>query len=423
MQNDGPELQVHLLNNGFRMIKFTEASDVRQILTSILLSISPDQRINPMYYALRLRHTLTQEIIWLSPDTTMLQVMAHILNPMCANADCPNVDKTSLLDKFNQLKANASAVHSNSVWRVELRVRYVPPELRTLYETDPKTCHFYFDQVKQDYIQSNVAQMDQETAIQLCCLAIRHYYKEVKEPADKKNHIDYIEKERGFSNFIPKSVIDTIKPKNLKKAIQAAYKKVYNESEVDYMLRFFELLRAHFTFEQEKFSVTLSTGWNIEIDLIIGPHLGISYLKHANADPTKVANFEDVMKVQTFLVAGSGGGSNPSTLSTANGSGTSQGQTQQPEPDVVPSVVAGKKTQQSPLPNKKLLKGKLSIVGGGGGGTSSNSSSVSSTMSSMAAQSTCNCSDIKTQLKIKVTNNEDDLSITCNGVKVSWEDL
>lgn len=394
------------------MIKFNETSDVRQILMSILMSIYPDGRINPLYYALRLRHTLTQEIVWLSPDTTMLQVMAHILNPMCANADCPNVDKSSLLEKFNQLKASASAaVHSNSVWRVELRVRYVPQELRTLYETDPKTCHFFFDQVKQDYIQSNVANVDQETAVQLCCLAIRHYYKEVKEPSDKKNnHIDYIEKERGFSNFIPKSVIDTIKPKNLKKLIQAAYKKVYAESEVDYMLRFFDLLRAHFTFEQEQFSVTLSTGWNIEVDLIIGPHLGISYLKHVNAEPTKVANFEDVMRVQTCPLPGS----NPSTLTSSNSSGSAAAVVVQcDQPDVV------KKTQQSPLPNKKLLKsGKLSLIGGGGSSNSS-SASAATTTTTTVAQSTCHCSDIKTQLKIKVANNDDDLSITCNGVKVS----
>lgn len=390
LQSDGPELQVHLLNNGFRMIRFGIGTDVRQILSSILTSIAPDQRINPIYYALRLRHTLTQEVVWLSPDMPMLQVVAHILNPACANPDCPQAENSSLLDKFHMLKANASAVHSNSVWRVELRVRYVPPELRTLYDTDPRTCHFYFDQVKQDYIQANVTQMDQETAVQLCCLAIRHYYKEVKEPSDKKNHVEYIEKERGFSNFIPKSVIEASKPKALKKAIQATYKKVYAESEVEYMLRFFELLRPYLSFEQEKFSVTLSTGWNIEIDLIIGPHLGISYLKHAHADPTKVADFKDVVKVQTSTLP------NSHPLSS------------EPDLPTLPNSITGLKTQQSPLPNKKLLKGKLSLIGVG----------PSSVTAAAVAQATCHCSDIKTQLRIKVANNEDDLSITCGGVKV-----
>lgn len=403
VQNDGPELQIHLPNNGFRMIRFNESSDVRHILNSILMSIAPDQKINPLCYALRLRHTLTQEIIWLSPDTTMMQVMAHISNPMCANSECPNLDKSQVMERFGQLKSNSSSVHSSSVWRAELRVRYVPKDLRELYETDPRTCHYYFDQVKQDYIQSNSAQVDQDTAIQLCCLSIRHYYKEVKEPSDKKNHVDYIEKERGFSNFIPKSVIDSIKQKNLKKLIQTGYKKVYNFSEPEYMLKFFDLLRPHFQFEQERFLVTLSTGWNIEIDLIIGPHFGISYLKNANAEPTKVADFQDVVRIATSILPGQAAcTSAPSTLLSAS---TTNGTSDQPD--------VTKKTAQSPLPHKKLLKSsKFSL-----GSNSSNSSSVSSTLNN-SAQSSCSCADLKTQLKIKVSNNDDDLSIACNGIKV-----
>lgn len=91
--------------------------------------------------------------------------------------------------------------------------------------------------VKQDFIQSNVTLIDQDVAIQICCLGIRHYYKDTNQTSDKKHHIDYIEKEIGFSNFIPKTVIDAIKQKNLKKLIQTGYKKVYNYSEMEYMLK------------------------------------------------------------------------------------------------------------------------------------------------------------------------------------------
>lgn len=92
-------------------------------------------------------------------------------------------------------------------------------------------------QVKQDYIQMNQPSIDQDIAVQLCCLGIRHYYKDTNQSSDKKHHIDYIEKEIGFSNFIPKSVIETIKQKNLKKLIQAGYKKVYAYTDVEYMLK------------------------------------------------------------------------------------------------------------------------------------------------------------------------------------------
>lgn len=53
---------MHLPNHGFRMIRFDEASDVRQIIKLIVGSMSPSQKTNPQSYALRLRHMLTKEV-------------------------------------------------------------------------------------------------------------------------------------------------------------------------------------------------------------------------------------------------------------------------------------------------------------------------------------------------------------------------
>lgn len=55
-------LHVHLPNHGFRMIRFDEASDVRQVINLIISSMSPHQKTNSQSYALRLRHMLTREV-------------------------------------------------------------------------------------------------------------------------------------------------------------------------------------------------------------------------------------------------------------------------------------------------------------------------------------------------------------------------
>lgn len=86
------------------------------------------------------------QILWMPPDTSMTQVMAHISNPICTNAECPNADKESSR-KLVQQQQKAIIGHSNSVWKAELRVRYIPKNLKELYESDRTTCHFYFDQV------------------------------------------------------------------------------------------------------------------------------------------------------------------------------------------------------------------------------------------------------------------------------------
>lgn len=49
------------------MIRFDEASDVRQIINLIVSSMSPSQKTNPQSYALRLRHMLTKEVSFYIP--------------------------------------------------------------------------------------------------------------------------------------------------------------------------------------------------------------------------------------------------------------------------------------------------------------------------------------------------------------------
>lgn len=60
-QSETQTLHVHLPNHGFRMLRFDEASDVRQIINLIVNSMAPGQKTNPQSYALRLRHMLTKE--------------------------------------------------------------------------------------------------------------------------------------------------------------------------------------------------------------------------------------------------------------------------------------------------------------------------------------------------------------------------
>lgn len=70
-QTDAQTLHVHLPNHGFRMIRFDEASDVRQIINLIVGSMSPGQKTNPQSYALRLRHMLTREVMCSIVFTTL----------------------------------------------------------------------------------------------------------------------------------------------------------------------------------------------------------------------------------------------------------------------------------------------------------------------------------------------------------------
>jgi focal adhesion kinase 1 len=341
---------------------------------------------NPQYYAIRLRNIVTKEMLWIPQCTPMARVMEIITNESCSNPNCPNkstkksspspdVIPTANEGPPKEKESGFAPGHSNGVWKVELRVRYIPKDFKEIYEKDRATLNFFFNQVREDFIQSDIQSIDQDVAIQLCCLSIRHYYKDANRTfssSDRKNHLDYVEKELGFSNFIPKCVIDTIKHKNLKKLVQNMYKKIYSFSDSEYILKYFELLGQHFAYDHEKFVVTL--GWNIEIDLIIGPNHGISYLTHAQAKPTKVTDFETIKHIKTCILGTTGSGS--------------QTQSQSSQSTVL--------SQSNSLQNSKSKESQLNSCVQG-----------------------CGCKDIKSQLRIQIDENCDDLAITCLGVNVS----
>lgn len=61
------QLYIHLPNHGFRMIRIDEAADVRSIVRNLVGSMSSPIGVKPNchYYALRLRHIISKEILWL----------------------------------------------------------------------------------------------------------------------------------------------------------------------------------------------------------------------------------------------------------------------------------------------------------------------------------------------------------------------
>ncbi|PSN57364.1 hypothetical protein C0J52_02892 [Blattella germanica] len=88
---------------------------------------------------------------------------------------------------------------------------------------------------------------------------------------------------------------------------QQHFKKVAALSELECMFKFFDLLRAHYRFDQERFRCALGSGWSIPVELVIGPDLGISYMTHRattqslDFQPTRMAEFDRIQAIQTLV--------------------------------------------------------------------------------------------------------------------------
>ena len=74
---------------------------------------------------------------------------------------------------------------------------------------------------------------------------------------DKKSNFEYLEKDVGLDKFLPQSLIAKTKAKTLRKSIQQSFKKFSSFEERECMLRFFDVLKSLYRFDQERFRCAL----------------------------------------------------------------------------------------------------------------------------------------------------------------------
>ncbi|KAK8721924.1 hypothetical protein OTU49_012636, partial [Cherax quadricarinatus] len=159
-------------------------------------------------------------------------------------------------------------------------------------------------QVKNDYLEDESRAnegIDQDIATQLACIEIKRLFKDVSSSTlEKKSNFEYLEKEVGFHKFLPSSVLNSMKAKTLRKALQTHIKKYGQLSESECYFKFLELLSKVRKYDQESFRCALGSGWSIPVTLVVGPSVGISYVTDSASKPQHMASFEQVQNVDTL---------------------------------------------------------------------------------------------------------------------------
>ncbi|XP_025110216.1 focal adhesion kinase 1-like isoform X6 [Pomacea canaliculata] len=264
-------LKVHLPNGGFNMVKYGDATDVKDIIKLVVGRLAAGERYFARCFALRLVHIPTRQGYWLHNDLTMYQV-----------------------------RQKYEAKHLPEELRYELRVRYLPRSFQELYSRDKVTFYYLYDQVRSDYMKELAESIDTDVAIKLGCIEMRRFFKDMPQVAlDKKSNFEFLEKEVGLKRFLPKNIIDSMKPKALRKLIQNTFRQFAQLSESECVFKFFDTLFQVNSFNQERFKCALGSGWSIDVEIVIGPDVGISYLTGKASSPTHMAEFAQVQSIYT----------------------------------------------------------------------------------------------------------------------------
>uniref|UniRef100_A0A8C1BRV2 non-specific protein-tyrosine kinase n=1 Tax=Cyprinus carpio carpio TaxID=630221 RepID=A0A8C1BRV2_CYPCA len=232
------------LGKTFKLVKCESSWTIRKIIQSILDSgrLGPNIKFSECY-GLLLKHLKSDEVHWLHPNLTVAKVE----------------------QKYEQQ-------HVEAEWRYDLRIRYIPPDFLEKLKDDKTTMLYFYQQVRSDYMQHSARRVSEGMALQLGCLEIRRFYKDMNASGlEKKSNFDLLEKDVGLDLFFPQELIESMKPKQLRKLIQQTFQQYALLKEEECIIKFFETLSVFSSFDEEVFSCELVQGWSISVDLVIGP--------------------------------------------------------------------------------------------------------------------------------------------------------
>ncbi|TNN52595.1 Protein-tyrosine kinase 2-beta [Liparis tanakae] len=246
------------LGKNFKLVRCEEGWAVKDVVKLVLSSgcVGPDIT-HQLCYCLLLKHLKSSVAHWLHPDLAV-----------------------------SELTRRYERQHLEAEWRYDLRIRYIPADFMEEFKDDRTTLLYFYQQVRSDYMRQYASKVSDGMALQLGCLEIRRFFKDMNPNGlEKKSNFEQLEKDVGLDLFFPRELIDSMK----------TFQGYSSLKQDQCMARFFSTLAQCYSYTQESFGCRLVHGWNLTIDLVIGPE-GISQ-QTENSTPVRLATFSQVRSI------------------------------------------------------------------------------------------------------------------------------
>ncbi|XP_072305939.1 protein-tyrosine kinase 2-beta-like [Eucyclogobius newberryi] len=256
------------LGKNFKLVRCEEGWTVKSVLKVVLSSGCVGPQIqNGGCFSLLLKHLKSSELHWLHPDMTI----------------------SELTQRYEQH-------HLEAEWRYDLRIRYIPKDFMEKFKDDQTTMLYLYQQVRSDYMVNYASKVSDGMALQLGCLEIRRFYKDMNPNGlEKKSNFELLEKDVGLDLFFPTELINSMKPKQLRRLVLQTFQGYSTLREEQCIAKFFSTLFQCYNFTLERFACQLVHGWNLTIDLVICSD-GISQ-QTENSKPVCLTTFSDIRSI------------------------------------------------------------------------------------------------------------------------------
>uniref|UniRef100_A0A671VAX3 non-specific protein-tyrosine kinase n=1 Tax=Sparus aurata TaxID=8175 RepID=A0A671VAX3_SPAAU len=132
-------------------------------------------------------------------------------------------------------------------------------------------------------MQYHASKVSDGMALQLGCLEIRRFYKDMNAKATRV--------------FYYSQYLIAFQSRQLRKLIQQTFQQYATLKEDDCMVRFFETLKDFNSYDEEVFPCELVQGWSLSVELVIGGR-GIRQRTQKNSAPVFLADFKQIKRIQ-----------------------------------------------------------------------------------------------------------------------------
>uniref|UniRef100_A0A3Q3ASZ8 non-specific protein-tyrosine kinase n=1 Tax=Kryptolebias marmoratus TaxID=37003 RepID=A0A3Q3ASZ8_KRYMA len=237
------------LGKNFKLVRCEDGWTVKNVIGVVLSSgcVGPGIK-HDLSYGLLLKHLKSTEMHWLHPDLAV----------------------SELTQRYQQQHLEAEWRKFKSIILIQDLFKSTS-SLPLILRGDSFLCAS--QQVRSDYMQKYASKMSDGMALQLGCLEIRRFYKDMNPNGlEKKSNFELLEKDVGLDLFFPRELLDSMKPKQLRRLIQQTFQSYSTLQQHQCMVKFFTTLSQCYSFTHEIFGCKLVVrhSFHLAIDLVIG---------------------------------------------------------------------------------------------------------------------------------------------------------
>ncbi|CAB3407080.1 unnamed protein product [Caenorhabditis bovis] len=187
--------------------------------------------------------------------------------------------------------------------KMELRMRFMPHSVYELQVTDNMAFEFLHSQVVDQFFTQVAWKTSTDIALEVAALKVCRDFLEQgrglktssKSPS---HHLEDVDIEACIQSLIPNVLHNPgTKHSHLKKTFSGFIKKFSPLSPNDSIIRSLALLLDVVKFDVEVFKACLGTGWTNPVELVVGPHTGLSYRVNDRCDISRLLELRCVSEI------------------------------------------------------------------------------------------------------------------------------